>query len=715
MVIVHYAGFSSSVRQTISKRLHYNRRTFLVSRYLKQLGCNYAVVLKDTPYLDNGHFQYYYKVMNAQGWLKLINQPIKADVIFNKGGFADHPNCPKLVNSRQFLSVGGDKIRQAEVFKDLMPKTEVVYSYAQAVNYLRSRPKRLVVKPPNLNGGKGIQFVEKPQHLVVDDDHQPPFVIQDFIETDIGIPQLVSGRHDLRIYMLNKLPIYMSIRTPTGDKLAANTKQGGQISYYRADKIPTEVKRLCQIIDKRLKPYGRRFYSSDFVRDNQGAWWLLEINARPAMPTFDVNPEAEAVCRRIANFLLRAAVISRSPDNHIFYKYKQTRSIDQSARQTIAITPTRQLMRGVDTKQVNQDKQRLNRFKQDLDNIGQDLPQPIASALKQTYVDLADQAIASRQLLVSSQTTTSHFQPEQFRQANQLLYGQLDKQLWQASINSLLGDHRQANSWRRQLAITHKQPVKQKPPAKAKLAVIVKQLGLQQLIEMVENSSESNLANLNSLLLNFCNLPDWQAVTGPHQRQTKLVYGQRQLLVPRNIDKRSKLKLKRIAIHEIGIHLQRHLQAKITPIRAINFGLPGYRLFEEGLATVLTKHLTGQNQTKGVVAYAALGLALGLDGQPRNHRQTKQILKQLLELEQLTKKANLVATKVSRRIFHGSDLTTPGIVFLKDKIYLEGINLATDLINACGSDESVVKLIKYRYNPTADYQNQLIDWLTTGH
>ena len=720
MVIAHYSGLKIAPNKSPEDShpqdgLYFN---FTISRQLKRLGHDYVVVNKDTPYLGEGRFAHHYRIMNALGRLKFYDLPIKVDLIFDRDTIPDYPGLPLVINSAKFLEVGNSKIRQAQLFTKLMPKTFIANSHQQAIDYLRRHNKKLLVaKPDNNSNGRGVQVIDDPTKLVVDDNHcRLPFVIQDFVESELGIPGLVTGRHDLRVYLLNAEPICISIRRPAPGKFLANTYQGGSIQFYPVRAIPTPVKKMCQQIDQTFTKVGPRYYSSDFMRDQTGRWWLIEINARPRIPVSKrANPQVKIAQKRIAFFLLRSAYHKQAIDRRLYKAFKRTgverRLLRSSKKPSNA---TRVVYQGIEVKNLGKYRHNLATFKNSLPRLSRWAPTEIAPTLAAIYWDLANNNLLRLKLLTAAQTQTSELQPHLFQLTNQHLYGSLDRQLWQSSINTLLGKHPKAQQWRRQLHLKGKTELKQKPADEHKLRFIVNYLELDKLAQQMKASrfrTSSKFEILQSVLSNVCQLPGWRVVKQPNQVSASIAYANRQIIVPAQIESYSRRRIRKMAFHEIGIHLQRHMFTRLAPVKAFRLGLPGYEPFEEGLAVMLAGHLTKQRQSKGFMLYGALGLALGLDGQPRNYRQLQTLLEALIGLNYRPAYAKKQASVIVQRVFRGTDHQTPGVAFLADKKYLEGLALATDFINDCASEAEVVKLLRYRYNPLDENQRKLVDWL----
>ena len=722
MVIAHYSSLNLARHRSLHDSHHKNSRYFTMSRYLRRLGHSYIIITKDTPYLGNRRFAHYYQIMNAVGRLKLFDQPIKVDSIFNKGRIPKHPNLPLVINSHKFIEIGDSKIRQAQIFAKLVPKTFVARSHKQALDYLRRHQDQLlVIKPDNLSGGRGIQFVDDAAKLIVDEKHcRLPFVIQEFVESELGVPNLVTGRHDLRVYMLNDQPICMSIRQPSPGGFLANTHQGGSIEFYPLEAVPSPVRKLCQQIDQALKQTGPRYYSSDFMRDHLGHWRLIEINARPGIPASDVaDARLEAVQKQIAFFLLRSTQHRQALDKKLYKALKGAKTERRLLRSTKSTADeVLPIYRGIDMRDISQYRHNLATFKKSIPDIPSKTPPEITLILQAIYHDLADNNLLRLKLLSAAQTDKSHLQARLFQTVNQDLYGSLDRQLWQGSLNSLLGKHPAAANWRRRLQLSDNRRLKQSLPDTNKLNFMVRYLELDRLTEQMRAShfaANSNLKIFQTVLANVCHLPGWQAITRSGRTSASIAYAQRRIMVPPQVENYSKRRIRKMVIHEIGVHIQRHLLTRLVPIKAFRMGLPGYEPFEEGLAVILAGYLNKQPELRSRMLYVALGLALGLDGHPRNYSQTQDLLEQIISLNHRPDYAKRQAQAIASRIFRGTDHQTPGTVFLADKKYLEGIAIATDLINACHSSSEVVKLLRYRYNPLDANQRQLVDWLDSIH
>jgi glutathione synthase/RimK-type ligase-like ATP-grasp enzyme len=159
----------------------------------------------------------------------------------------------------------------------------------------------LVIKPLDLGGGKGI-FIDIPEKLK-NIPKSFPLLMQEFIDTSAGIPGITTGMHDLRVVLCNGEIIHSNIRTPgKGDK-KANFSQGGSLKVIDPELLPEDLKYIVASIDFDLSLYGERLYSLDFGLSADNEWKLIELNARPGMPSIDT--EFSFLHEKLADFFAR--------------------------------------------------------------------------------------------------------------------------------------------------------------------------------------------------------------------------------------------------------------------------------------------------------------------------------------------------------------------------------------------------------------------------
>ena len=166
-------------------------------------------------------------------------------------------------------------------------------------------------------------------------------------------------------------------------------------------------------------------------------------------------------------------------------------------------------------------------------------------------------------------------------------------------------------------------------------------------------------------------------------------------------------KLASLIVHEIGTHVARRINGERSQLKLLGLGLDRYESGDEGVATMREQALSGKvDDFRGIDGLLAVGLALGIDGEPRNFRQVYEILEKYYLLKNLTKgkefdeaneKAQTTAWNRCVRTFRGTDCKTPGVCFTKDIIYREGNIGVWDVIK--NNPEEMLRFNIGKYDP----------------
>lgn len=166
-------------------------------------------------------------------------------------------------------------------------------------------------------------------------------------------------------------------------------------------------------------------------------------------------------------------------------------------------------------------------------------------------------------------------------------------------------------------------------------------------------------------------------------------------------------KLTGLIAHEIGTHVTRRANGERSKLLLLGIGLDRYEPAEEGIATMREQSLSGKMADfSGIDGMLSIGLSLGIDGTPRNFRQTYDILEKYYVFKNLSlgkdpsealTKAQDSAWNRSVRTFRGTDCKTPGVCFTKDIIYRNGSIGIWDLIK---NPDEMLKFNIGKYDPT---------------
>lgn len=223
-------------------------------------------------------------------------------------------------------------------------------------------------------------------------------------------------------------------------------------------------------------------------------------------------------------------------------------------------------------------------------------------------------------------------------------------------------------------------------PDKARLSTIKDQtereLGnILNIPDSAEKLSDEEIRASFESALQSLSADGWIAVIDPKRTGISVNQERKAVQVPPD-RKMPAAELKGLIAHEIGTHTARRLNGERTKLRLLGLGLDRYEGGEEGIATLREQALSGEaDDYSGFDGHFAISLASGLDGHPRDFRETYDILfryyfvKNLsrgIEAPEAQKKAANTAWGRTVRTFRGSDGKTPGVCFTKDIIYREG-------------------------------------------
>lgn len=130
-----------------------------------------------------------------------------------------------------------------------------------------------------------------------------------------------------------------------------------------------------------------------------------------------------------------------------------------------------------------------------------------------------------------------------------------------------------------------------------------------------------------------------------------------------------------LAEHEVGVHVRRGYEGACSQLLLLQIGLDSYLAGEEGLASYSQQQIEGATEFYGFDRYLAASLAIGMDGVKRDFRTVFAIMTDYYTLWYDTASAERVqkaAWDVCVRIFRGTTGQTPGTIYTKDIVYLEG-------------------------------------------
>lgn len=266
-----------------------------------------------SSYLGKGIFEHGWKF--EQQKLVFINEKIQCQLIFNRDNLNTIPSvfdC-KIINHPDLDRLCLDKYLTYKMFPEISPKTFLINSYQdfqkKLLEFNLSPSSLLVLKKNLLSSGEGVFILKtneiKP-NLYKDWNN---ILVQQFLDSSIGIPGLVEGLHDLRVTIVDGRIINSFIRKPKSGSYLANIAQGGTGFSVDKTKIPEEILQKTEFIINKIKNYKPFLISADFINSNQG-FKLIELNSRPGLQ----HPKWSSTYKEFNNAVAKLLINTVSSD-----------------------------------------------------------------------------------------------------------------------------------------------------------------------------------------------------------------------------------------------------------------------------------------------------------------------------------------------------------------------------------------------------------------
>ncbi|HEX3081782.1 MAG TPA: hypothetical protein VHQ86_00870 [Candidatus Saccharimonadia bacterium] len=232
---------------------------------------------------------------------------VKMDLVFDKGGF--EAVDVMVLNPPEVHQVTASKGETYRLFGKYQPTTTLCTDRAEVEVAAAALPgDMIVVKEPDeyvdgvvSNGGKFVYIGARAEVLGQLPDRYP-LLVQEFVDTSVGVPGLTEGAHDVRVEIGGGEIWGGTLRIPPAGQLKANVAQGAERRRLTPAELPPEVKKLALEIDKHFAAYPRH-YSLDFIHGRQG-WKLIELNNNPGLSPIDFSPQAEYITGRLIEYLI---------------------------------------------------------------------------------------------------------------------------------------------------------------------------------------------------------------------------------------------------------------------------------------------------------------------------------------------------------------------------------------------------------------------------
>lgn len=187
-----------------------------------------------------------------------------------------------MVNTPDFSLLANNKLYTSMVFPEFSKPYVLVHSREELARLVAEwAGDRVVLKAAMESQGAAVQIVDREHAAGV--DMKFPLLVQEFVDTSAGIPNLVQGIHDLRLVYFGDSLAYSYLRTPAKGKLVANVAMGGNKILIDNEQVPDSVWPLVETIQTRFSAFPPSIYTIDLMFDAEARPWLVEMNTKPGM------------------------------------------------------------------------------------------------------------------------------------------------------------------------------------------------------------------------------------------------------------------------------------------------------------------------------------------------------------------------------------------------------------------------------------------------
>jgi glutathione synthase/RimK-type ligase-like ATP-grasp enzyme len=276
-----------------------------ISSSIEKQGIGVYFVRGDS-YLGKGKFSHGWQIKDQS--LISIAEPITVNLIFHRGNNKTiFPNDCLIINHPDLERFCDDKLKAAEFFPEFSPKTKAINSYQEYVSAVAqwnfNAEDKIVLKKNFLSGGSGVNILPVKNITEALYENWNDILVQEFVDSSVGIPGIVEGLHDIRVVTINSEVVYAFVRIPPPGSFLANVSRGGSERAVPLAKLPPQLLEMVAVVNKKLTHYQPSIFASDFFNSKSG-FKLIELNAPPAVCDPRQSPETRNYIDKTIQFLV---------------------------------------------------------------------------------------------------------------------------------------------------------------------------------------------------------------------------------------------------------------------------------------------------------------------------------------------------------------------------------------------------------------------------
>ena len=206
----------------------------------------------------------------------LNSKTIKIKKHFSKQG--------KILNTWFIEHLCSDKWETYKLFPHLVPKCYLVNGIVELKKAIKKiKSDKVVIKPRYGSSAKGLYIIDKTERVP---NVKGEYIVQEFVDTCSGIPNLVKGVYDIRLLIVDGVVNHAYMRVAQKG-LVSNVALGAKVTFLDTKEIPKKILKSAKSISIKLKKYKPSLYTADFVMDGKGKVHLIELNSKPFFCFYD--------------------------------------------------------------------------------------------------------------------------------------------------------------------------------------------------------------------------------------------------------------------------------------------------------------------------------------------------------------------------------------------------------------------------------------------
>lgn len=266
---------------------------------LEKLGANLVLLAGTESFQPPDTFRRSWQFDQHYGLVE--NGPVTVDLLWERSHFAKPVGFP-IINHPELWRACHDKLLMQKMFPAFFPKTIGVSGMQYLPAALARLQGKLKVMKSTLSAHSQAVIIGSDKEILA----RPmpfPAIVQEYIDTSVGLTDVTGGEHDLRVIMLNSHPALAMVRIPPFGEHRAGIKLGASTIFPDFGELPDAVKHLVEAVDFEFGQYAGRAYAIDCAMSANGPK-LIELGASFALWPSKEHKNLESFNKKLAEHFL---------------------------------------------------------------------------------------------------------------------------------------------------------------------------------------------------------------------------------------------------------------------------------------------------------------------------------------------------------------------------------------------------------------------------